>query len=154
MNGYGLSHGPAHGIRSGVGNGFSPVGANGTGHGGTAIEQALGIKLHVIDGVVTPLPPGQEPPPNQREHAQAFLKWLQADQTFAGNEVPSELLEQELYPLFCEAEGFEPHSWRQVAHELKKLPGVTCRQLDRRNKGQPSCMVYRIPHRQNVSNVG
>ena len=152
VNGYGLGHGPAYGIKNGIGNGFSPGSANGTGRE-TAIEQELGVRLHVIDGVVTPLPPGQEPAPSQREHAQEFLRWLQADETFAGNEVPSSLLEEGLYPLFCEAAGFERHSWRQVAHELKKLPGVKCRQLDRRNTGQPSCMVYRIPRRQNASNV-
>ena len=44
--------------------------------------------------------PGALPPPAAADLARAFLSWLQEQPPFRGNEAPSHLMEQILYPHF------------------------------------------------------
>ena len=89
------------------------------------------------------------PSPGLKEHAEAFLHWLQSQQHFPGNEVPARLLEYALYPLFCSLAGWEPYAWRTVAGHFRRLPGVKRRQYDGRTGGDrigSMPTVYKIPH--------
>ena len=141
------SYGQQHGTRHGQQEGFT----HGNGHGirqGSEIEQALGLEFHVVDGLVLAYQPGQGPTPGVKEHAKAFLRWLQTQEPFAGNEVQARLLEDALYPLFCSAAGWEPYAWRTVAGHFRLLPGVKRRQFDGRTGGDRTGrmpIVYKIP---------
>ena len=141
------SYGQQRGTRHGQQEGFT----HGNGHGirqGSEIEQALGLEFHVVDGLVLAYRPGLGPAPRVKEHAEAFLRWLQAQEPFAGNEVQARLLEDALYPFFCSAVGWEPYAWRTVAGRFRRLPGVRRRQVDRRTGDDRTGympVVYKIP---------
>jgi hypothetical protein len=139
-----VSHGGSPGVQYGLEAGFT----HGT-RNGTALECQLGFRLHVVNGVVTVLAPGEQPPPNVSQHIQAFLAWLQTHEEIAGNEVPAQLLASELYPLFCDQPSHHGLAWKTVAQHLAKLPGIEKRQIDGRNaeRDGPSVTVYRIPKR-------
>lgn len=168
-------HGPENGTRNGVPNGLPHVGTPGrapaerdgqrhgqpnepqqsdrTGawNGGsdlTTLERELGVEFHVANGVLMAFSPGQGPPPTVEDHAKALLAWLQDQEKFVGNEVPSRTLEELLYPHMVKQRGWEAYAWKTVANRLAFLPGVRKRQADLRKGIQRvgSCpLVYYIP---------
>jgi hypothetical protein len=113
------------------------------------LEQALGVELHVVDGVVVACEPGSGPPPSVQDHAKAFLTWLQGHAQIAGNEVPVKMLEDLLYPHFANEMGWQPLAWRTIAGAFVRLRGVKKRQRDCRggddDRSGPMPIVYRIP---------
>jgi hypothetical protein len=114
---------------------------------GTELAEALGGDLFVVNGVVHACSPGTRPPPTTADHAAAFLRWLQAQSLFCGNEVPSRLLEERLFPYYASISK-APQSWRSIARHFVDLPGVQRRQLDGRvgpDRIGSSATVYRIP---------
>jgi hypothetical protein len=143
----GISDEPSHGKQHGTRHGHHQGQPSGASHG-SAIEDALGLEFHIVDGVVLACEPGHVPAPGAVEHAWAFLRWLQRQDHFPGNEVPARLLEDALYPLFCSAAGWEPYAWRTVAGRFRRLPGVRRRQVDRRTGDDRTGympVVYKIP---------
>lgn len=135
----GHQHGTRHGYQQGNPNGARQV---------TDIEQALGLEFHLVDGLVLAYQPGHRPNPHAKDHAVAFLRWLQSEDRFPGNEVPARLLQDGLYPLFCSSAGWEPYAWRTIAGHFKCLPGVKRRQYDGRTGGDRTGsmpIVYKIP---------
>ncbi len=136
----GQQHGVRHGYQQGQSNGASHA---------SEIEQALGLELHIVDGVVLAYQPGYAPAPDAKDQAAAFLRWLQSQDHFRGNEVPARLLQDGLYPLFCSSAGWEPYAWRRIAGHFRRLPGVKRRQYDgRTGSDRTGSMptVYKIPH--------
>ncbi len=116
-----------------------------------SIEQELGLKFHLIGGFVLALEPDQEPLPSPGAHAEAFLRWLQEQPLFPGNEVSARLLQHELYPRFAEYTRCTVYCWSTIARRLARLPGVEKRQVDCRGGSERqgySPVVYRIPARQ------
>jgi hypothetical protein len=147
----GLHHGDRDGSADGASNGVrngSQCGArNGAPHGRT-LEQQLGVKFHVVDGVVVACKPGQPPPLEPIDHAEALLTWLQAQDQFVGLDVPSKTLEKMLYPHLAKQKRWKPFAWRLVAAELGALPAVEKRQWDRRSGADrqgAAPTVYYVP---------
>ena len=143
----GTSDGSSDGQQHGTRHGYQQGQANGVSHG-SEIEQALGLEIHVVDGLVLAYQPGHRPKPDAKEHAEAFLRWLQGQEHFPGNEVQARLLEDALYPLFCSVAGWDPYAWRTVAGHFGRLPGVKRRQYDGRTGGDRTGSmptVYKIP---------
>lgn len=75
------------------------------------------------------------------DHANAFTGWCQQNAIIG--DVPAADLERKHYPKFCAAMEWEPHSWKLVAVELRKLLGCS-RNTTRYCDGQHR-IVYPIP---------
>ena len=144
----GTSDEPSDGKQHGIRHGNQQGQPNGASHG-SEIEHALGLEFHIVDGLVLAYEPGQVPAPGAKEHAETFLRWLQSQDRFPGNEVPARLLENALYPLFCSSAGWEPYAWRTFSGHFRRLPGVKRRQYDGRTGADRTGSmptIYKIPH--------
>ena len=102
-NSMGISVGIAPGISTGIvqGNQMRAPRAEPASLTGNELANALGVDLHVVEGIVHACSPGERLPPTAAEHAADFLRWLQAQPLISGNEVPSRLLEERLFPYYA-----------------------------------------------------
>jgi hypothetical protein len=114
-----------------------------------------GVELHAVDGRLIACRPGEPPPLSVRQHAQAFLDWLQAHDKVPGNEVPVVVMEHILYWDFLRETGLPMKSWRAVSDTLAKLPGVKKYQADWRDPtGEgPTPVVFKISRRRRAKVV-
>ena len=82
--------------------------------------------------------------------ANAFLEWLQSDIQLHGKNVAARLLE-DLFARFISHRGIsEGYTWRSIAREFVKLPGVHRKQRDflyGPDRVRESHMMYAIPNR-------